>query len=208
MIARSWLVASGLGIGGALAGVAAKLADESPLTWAADLGTYPALWLAAVAVIGRLSPTPAQAALRAVVFILAMCVAYYAWAELVFGFIGSFPWLLTWSVLGATLVPLAAAGTWWASRHRGIGPGAVIALVAGAAFIDGRLYQYLLLWAGILPADFPAFRPVQAAFSLAVALLIAGVLPAKRLTRAWALVLTIPLAAVAYQLVQSIYGAI
>jgi hypothetical protein len=145
--------------------------------------------------------------LRAAVFILAMCVAYYAWAEFVHGFIGSMPWLLTRSVLGATLVPLTAAAIWWATRRRGIGPGAVVTLITAAAFADGRLYQYLLLWAGILRADFPAFRPVQAAFSLAVALLVAGVLPAERLTRAWALVLTIPLAAVAYQLVQSIYSA-
>jgi hypothetical protein len=206
MTVRRWLAVAVLGMAGALTGAAAKLADESTITWAADLGTYPALWIAAVAVIGRLAPTPAQAALRAAVFILGMCAAYYAWAEFVFGFVGSVRWLLAWGVLGATLVPLMAAAIWWASRQRGIGPGAVMALAAGAAFSDGRLYQYLLLWSGALPADFPALRPVQAAVSLAVAVLVAGVLPAERLTRAWALVLTMPLAAVAYRLALAGFG--
>jgi len=51
---------AGLGV---LAGVAAKAADESGWRWAADLGSYPAAWVLAVAVIGR-SATRAPPTLR------------------------------------------------------------------------------------------------------------------------------------------------
>ena len=60
---------------GVLAGVAAKAADESGPGWAADLGSYPALWVLAVGLVGRAAPGPRAAAVRAGVFFAAMTVA-------------------------------------------------------------------------------------------------------------------------------------
>ena len=54
--AALWLL-PGVALLGVLAGVAAKAADESGLRWAADLGSYPAAWVLAVALLGRL-PRP------------------------------------------------------------------------------------------------------------------------------------------------------
>jgi hypothetical protein len=42
---------------GVLAGVTAKAADESGWGWAADLGSYPAAWVLAVALIGGSAPS-------------------------------------------------------------------------------------------------------------------------------------------------------
>jgi len=49
-------------VAGVLAGIAAKAADESGRRWAADLGSYPAAWVLAVALIGRCAGTPRAAA--------------------------------------------------------------------------------------------------------------------------------------------------
>ncbi|MCW2531580.1 MAG: hypothetical protein JWP62_1150 [Blastococcus sp.] len=48
---------------GALAGISAKAADESGWRWAADLGSYPAARVLAVALLGRFAPTWRAAAL-------------------------------------------------------------------------------------------------------------------------------------------------
>jgi hypothetical protein len=53
----AWLMLPGFAGLGVLAGVAAKAADESGIGWTADLGTYPAAWVLAVALIGRYAPT-------------------------------------------------------------------------------------------------------------------------------------------------------
>ena len=57
---------------GLLAGVAAKAGDESGWRWAADLGTYPAAWVLAVALIGWAAPSPGVAALRSGISFAAM----------------------------------------------------------------------------------------------------------------------------------------
>ncbi|TFV44632.1 hypothetical protein [Blastococcus sp. TF02A-35] len=50
--------AAAAALAGVLAGVAAKAADESGWQWAADLGTYPAAWVLAVALLGRCARRP------------------------------------------------------------------------------------------------------------------------------------------------------
>ena len=47
---------AGLGL---VAGALAEAADESGPRWAADLGSYPAAWVLAVALLGGAAPRPA-----------------------------------------------------------------------------------------------------------------------------------------------------
>jgi hypothetical protein len=72
--AAPWLL-PGVALLGLLAGVAAKAADESGLRWAADLGSYPAAWVLAVALLGRAAWSVPAAAARSAVFFAAMSVA-------------------------------------------------------------------------------------------------------------------------------------
>ncbi len=74
---------AGLGL---VAGALAEAADESGLGWAADLGSFPAAWVLAVALLGRAAATVRAAAARSAVSFATMSVAYHAWAALVLGF--------------------------------------------------------------------------------------------------------------------------
>ena len=60
---------------GLVAGALAEAADESGLRWAADLGSYPAAWVLAVALLGRAAWSVPAAAARSAVFFAAMSVA-------------------------------------------------------------------------------------------------------------------------------------
>ena len=194
---------AGLALLGVLAGIAAKAADEAGPTWAADLGSYPAAWVLAVALIGRFAPTLAAAATRAAVFFAAMTVAYYAWAAWVLGF-GWSRLLPVWLVLSATAVAAVAAVVRWASDRPGVLPGGLMALVAGIAAADGGL-RGLWLWVqGLLP--WAATRPVQAVAEVVVAVVVAVVLPRHGVTRFWAAVLLVPMAWVAGELLDALHG--
>jgi hypothetical protein len=194
---------AGLALLGVLAGVAAKAADESGWTAAADLGTYPAAWVLAVSLIGRFAPSPVTAAIRAAAFFAAMTLAYYAWAAWVLGF-GWSALLPVWLVLAATAVAGVAALVQWATARPGVLPGAALALVAGVAVAEGGL-RGLWLWAqGLLP--FAAARPVQAVVEVAVVLTITLALPRHGSTRFWAAVLLVPMAWLAGELVGRLYG--
>jgi hypothetical protein len=163
---------------GALAGVVAKVADESGPTWAADLGSYPAAWVLAVALLGRASPTARAAAVRSAVFFAAMSVAYYAWAALALGF-GWNRLLVAWLVLSGTAVPVVAVAVRAATRRSGLLPGALLAGVAG-----------IVLGGGAVLGD-PAAHPVQAVADVAVAGVLV-LLPRAGRTRLAALVLLAP----------------
>jgi hypothetical protein len=163
---------------GALAGVVAKAADESGPTWAADLGSYPAAWVLAVALLGRASPTARAAAVRSAVFFAAMSVAYYAWAALALGF-GWNRLLVAWLVLSGTAVPVVAVAVRAATRRSGLLPGALLAGVAG-----------IVLGGGAVLGD-PAAHPVQAVADVAVAGVLV-LLPRAGRTRLAALVLLAP----------------
>ncbi len=190
---------------GVLAGVAAKAADESGLAWAATLGSDPPAWVLAVALIGRFAPAPGRAAGRAAVFFAAMTVAYYTWAVWVLGF-GYRPALvLAWLALSATAVTGVAAATWWATRRPGPVAGAAVALVAGIAPVGGALRGLYLWWDGAYPAA--ALQPVQAAVEVIVVLVLTLLLPRHRSTRAWAVVLVLPMWWLADQLIDvALYG--
>ncbi len=167
-------------VAGVLAGITAKAADESGLSWAADLGSYPALWVLAVALVGRAAPTVRAAAARAAVFFAAMTLAYYAWAAVVLGF-GWNRLLPAWLVLSAT----AVAGVAAAVREATGRPGLPVAVVAAAA-------AGIVLGGGALGG--PPGHAVQAAADVVVAGLLVVLLPRDARTRTAALVLTAPLA--------------
>jgi hypothetical protein len=197
-----WTGLAGSVLLGVVAGVAAKAADESGIGWAADLGSYPAAWVLAVALVGRYAPTLASAAVRAAVLFAAMTLAYYAWAAQVLGF-GWSPQLAPWLVLSTTAVAGAAVGAWWGTRRSGPLPGALMAMAAGIAVAGGSLQQLWWTWTG----DFPdmAARPVQVAVDVLVAVLLTLVLPRHHGTRIWALLLVVPLAGLASALLQRLY---
>ena len=172
---------------GVLAGIAAKAADESRWRWAADLGSYPAAWVLAVALIGWRAPSLHTAAVRAGVFFAAMTVAYYGWAALVLHFGWNVRLLIGWLVLSATAVPLTAAAAHWSTRRSGWPPGALLATAAGITLGGGALGH-------------AGEHPVQAVADVAVAVLLVGVLPRNGRTRVWAVALALPLTWVAAQL--------
>ncbi|MGY1858377.1 DUF6518 family protein [Modestobacter sp. SYSU DS0290] len=175
---------------GSLAGVLAKAGDESGWRWAADLGTYPAAWVLAVALIGRLAPSVRAAAVRAGVFFAAMTVAYYTWAALVLDFGWSPRLLVAWLLLSATAVPATGAVVHWATRRSGWLPGALLGVPAGLVLGSGAARQLWLTW--VQPNPALPDRPVQVVAEVVTALVLVAVLPADRRTRAWAAVLAVP----------------
>lgn len=197
-----WAALPGFAGLGLLAGIAAKAADESGIGWAADLGSYPAAWVLAVACIGRSAATAVSAATRAAVFFGAMTVAYYTWAAVVLRF-GWSPQLVPWLLLSSTAVAGAAVSAWAGTRRPGALPGALMAMAAGIALAGGSLQRLGRVLAGDLPAI--AGRPVQAAVDVLAAVLLLVVLPRHRATRLWALVLTVPLTGLAAVLLQRLY---
>jgi hypothetical protein len=203
---RSWTSIAGLALAGVAAGVAAKAADESTIHWASDLGTYPAVWILVIALIGRFAPTGGWAAARGVAFFVAMTLSYYAWSVFVLGF-GIDRWLSIWAVLAVTAVPLLAVAVWWASRETGIHRAAVMAGMAGIALADGTVHRLWLMLLGDLPAGFPV-RPFQALFNVLAALVIAGCLPVHRRARAWALGLTPVMAILAGMVIDEVLGRV
>jgi hypothetical protein len=183
---------------GVLAGVAAKAADESGWRWAADLGSYPAAWVLAVALIGRSAPSAATAAFRAAAFFASMTMAYYGYAALVLGF-GWNRLLPVWLVLSATAVAVTAGVAREATRRPGALPGAAVALAAGIVLAGG---EFLPLWYRLTGTGggAPLVHPVQGVVDVVVAVVLVLVLPRHRSTRGWGLLLLAPLTAVAGQL--------
>lgn len=183
---RPLLVCAALGL---VAGVAAKAADESGWRWAADLGSYPAAWVLAVALIGRFAPTAVLAAARAAVFFAAMTVAYYGWAAWVLDFGSDRDLVAIWLLLSATAVPAFAVVTWWATRRPGPLAGAMLGLAAGTALLGGAVRRP---WAdGALSAELLA--PVQVVVEVVVVLVVTLALPRHVSTRIWAAVLVLPM---------------
>jgi len=181
-----------LGVG---AGIVAKAGDESGWRWAADLGSYPAAWVLAVALIGWRAPTVRAAAVRAGVFFAAMTVAYYTWAALVLDFGWEVRLLGAWLVLSATAVPLTAAGVHVATRRTGWLPGALLAMAAGITLGGGALED-------------AGSHPVQVVVDVLVAGVLVVVLPRDTRTRLAAVLLTLPLSWVAAQLLDELRTAL
>ena len=187
---------------GAVAGMAAEAADESSWSWAAELGTQPAAWVLAVAVLARTAPSVPAAALRAAAFFAAMTVAYYAWAALVLGFPTT--WLLpAWLVLSVTAVAVTAACVRWAVVRTGPLPGLLLAGVAGVALAGGSVQRLYFAWSEEFPWQF--VHPVQVGAELLTAAVVVAVLPLHRSTRLWAAALLLPAAWAAGQVVDLLY---
>ncbi|RBY94413.1 hypothetical protein DQ244_03610 [Blastococcus sp. TBT05-19] len=167
---------------GALAGVAAKAADESGWRWAADLGSYPAAWVLVVALIGHLAPSLPAAAMRAGTFFAAMTLAYYAWAAVVLGF-GWNRLLPIWLALSATAVAAVAAAVRWAAGRSTAGA-AVWALAAGIVLAGGAVSD-------------AGEHPVQAAVDVVVAAVLVLVLPDGTAARGRACLLLAPVTVLA-----------
>jgi hypothetical protein len=187
--ARHATTAALLALAGAVAGIAAKAADESSWSWAADLGTYPAAWVLAVALIGRQAPGPLAAAVRAAAFFAVMSAAYYAWAALVLGF-GWSRLLGAWLLVSVTAVPLVAVAVQWATRRPGVLAGAVLAAAAGLV-LGGEGVLRLWHW---LTDSWQALHLVQGVVDVVVALTLTLAFPRQRSTRIWAVVLAVPMA--------------
>ncbi|KQS66518.1 hypothetical protein [Modestobacter sp. Leaf380] len=185
--------------------MAAKAADASGVGWLADLGSHPAAWVLAVALLARAAPTGRLAAVGSAVFFAVMSLAYYAFAVVVLGFDlrGQLVLLAAWTVLSLTAVPLFAVVVHLATRHRGVLPGAVLAGAAALALADRTLWELWLAATGDAPG---VLHPVQAVAGVVVALVVAGVLPRHGRTRAVALVLLAPAAVAATWGVDLLYG--
>lgn len=180
----------GFGALGLLTGVLAKAGDESGRQWAADLGTYPAAWVLAVALIGWWAPTARAAAVRAGTFFAAMAVAYYAWAALVLDFGWSSRLLVAWVALSATAVPATGAVVHWATRRSGPLAGGLLGVPAGLVLGSGAAHEWWRAWVRgdlALPD-----RPVQVVAEVVTAVVLVAVLPQDPRTGRWAAVLAVP----------------
>lgn len=196
--ARTGLLA-GLGL---LAGVAAKAADASGVSWLADLGSYPAAWVLAVALIAWSAPSTRQAATGSAVFFAVMSVGYYGWAVgvLGFGLRANLVLLAAWAVLSLTAVPAFAAVVREACVRRGALPGVLLAGAASLALADRTS------WLLVVRPDGVVLHPVQGVVAAVVALVVAGVLPRHHRTRVLALVLLLPAAVLTTAAVDVLYS--
>jgi hypothetical protein len=176
---------------GVLAGVAAKVADESGIGWAADLGSYPAAWVLAVALLGRFAPTRVAAVARSAAFFAAMSVAYYAWAAEVLDFGWNVRLLIAWLLLSVTAVPATALAVWWAARRSGVLPGALLGGAAAIVLAGGAVWEQVQTWTGAQPSL--VGHPVQAVVDVVIALVLVLGLPTHARTRLWAVALTLPI---------------
>jgi len=193
-----------LGALGLLAGVAAKAADASGAPWLADLGSYPAAWVLAVALVARSAPSTRSAATGSAVFFAVMSVGYYGWAVGVLGF-GLRPTLVllaAWVALSVTAVPAFAAVVHEACARRGPLAGVLLAGAAALAVADRTL------WLLVVRPEGAVLHPVQGVVSAAVALVVAGVLPRHHRTRVVALALLVPAAVVATLAVDVLYAVL
>ncbi len=171
----------------------AKIADDSARTWAAELGTYLAVWVLAVALLAVTAPTPATAAWRSAVAMAAMCVGYYGWAMGVL----DFSWTnlaLAWMAIAVTAVPIAAALVRWARDRAGVLPVAITLAMVVMTASDGIFRQLWLVMAGAIP-NMSGLHLPQVAADLAVIITLC-LLPRAASTRRWSLALA-PLAVLA-----------
>ena len=182
--------------GGALSGAVAKAADESAIAGLADLGTSPAVWVLALALVSRFTMTRTDAAIYAAIFFAAMCIGYYAWTAMVLGYPRSGPLFAGWVAIALTVVPVGAAIIHWSCERSGVLPAAVLAGAGGIALGDQRVIQLWYAAIDQLPSDFP-LRPVQALIAITTALIITLGIPRHAATRVWAGAFLLPMTLVA-----------
>lgn len=194
-------------VAGAASGILAKVADELPVDGIGAVGSSPTIWILVLAIIARLAPSPASAAVRATVFFVAMCVAYYAWTALVLDYPGSGPLLVAWLGLAVTVVPATAALLRWARDRSDLVAAVIVAVVAGVVATDPSLVQAWYVATGELPPTFPV-SPIETLLTVATVTVIILWVPARNTTRLWAAVLLIPATVVAGWLVDLAAGGL
>ncbi len=167
------------GLGGALLGVVAKLADLSTVTGLADLGTYLGLWVFLATLIAAWSPTARDAAVRVGICMLAMVTAYYSVTWWRFGV---FPvrYYLAWAGVAVLVAPPFAL---LASRSRQLGwlPAMAAALPIGLLLAEAYGFRWRL----------PRYL-VQMLFDFAAAGVLLMVLPRTGAQRIRVAVLIVP----------------
>lgn len=191
-----WHTPFAYAVAGAASGILAKVADELPVDGIGAVGSSLTIWILALAIIARLAPAPASAAIRGTAFFVAMCVAYYAWTALVLDYPGSGPLLAAWLGLAVTIVPATAALLRWARDRSDLVAAVIVAAVAGVVATDPSLVQSWYVATGELPPTFPV-SPVETLLTVATVAVIILWVPARRVTRLWAAVLLIPATVVA-----------
>ena len=176
-------------LGGAW-GVLARLLADSSVFWLHDAAADVAVWLTAVAGIGRIARSARQAAALAAGFLLAAVAADYGFGALALrehvdrG-------VLLWVGTALTVAPAVAALTQVALRRRGPLGGLVLAVLAGGVLVDGSVQQLLLHAQGQLPDTIPMHVP-QAVLDAACVLVLLLALPRSWSTRCFALLLAVP----------------
>lgn len=152
-----WLMIAGL-----LAGMLAKWMDEDgPAVlgqaggWLGWLLSLLGVWVFTIAMVARSSPSPSHAAVRSSAFLLAMCVGYYGFSQVVYGFSGV-RLLELWCVLAVTAAPLLAAGLCWAVRSRRRGAAEVVTALVAAIPLGVLVAEAASLAAAPANGDAPA----------------------------------------------------
>jgi hypothetical protein len=176
---RLWVPLAAACIGGALLGVAAKLADLSTVTGVADLGTYLGLWVLLATLIAAWSPTARDAAVRVGICMLAMVTAYYLATWWRFGI---FPvrYFLAWAGVAVLFAPLFALVT-SRSRQQGWLPAMAASLPIGLLLSEAYVFRWGL----------PRYL-AQVLFDLAAAGMLLVALPRTGAQRVRVAVLTLP----------------
>ena len=191
---------------GLLAGVLAKLGDQSTWRWATDLGTYPSAWIFAIVVIAVVASSALRAGILAGVFSVAAITSYYAWSAIVLGFpVGLFP--LLWMIVALVIAPPFAATVWLAGERDGTPSVVAAAGVSSLMLSDGPIQQFWNELTIGLPDSFP-FHPAQACFGVVFAVATIGMLVDSSKARLAAATLTIPFAIVASFLIGALRSAV
>ena len=189
---RSLAIATSTGL---MAGVLAKLGDQTTWRWATDLGTYPSAWIFAMVVIAVVAASTLRAGILGGVFSVAAITSYYAWSAIVLGFpVGLFP--LLWMSVAFVIAPAFAATVWLAGERGGTSSVVAAAGVSSLMLADGPLQQFWNELTIGLPDGFP-FHPAQAAFGVVFAVASIGMLVDSSRGRLVAAALTIPFAVIA-----------
>lgn len=186
---------------GLLAGVLAKVGDELPTTWSAELGTSASIWILIIAVIGRSAPSARSAAGASILFFSGMLLGYYAFGFFARGY-DDFTVAAPWMLLTATLCPGLAATIWWASRGSEAVASIPLTLLASGLFLDGAVIRAWRRWTGEYVVPGAPDMTVQAVFDLVVAAIIVVAIPRRRSVRLAALLLIVPMAWTVSEVVQ------
>lgn len=191
---------------GLLAGVLAKIGDQSTWRWATDLGTYPSAWLFALVVIAAIGSSVRQVAILGGAFSVAAIASYYFWSSLVLGFsVGLFP--ILWMGVAVFVAPTSVAVIRLA-RDRG-GTLSVLGAtgISGLMLADGPIQQYWNELTIGLPEGFP-FHPVQAGVAVALSLITIGIMVDSLRGRLTAAALAVPATVIAAAVIDVVWSAV